>query len=419
MCSMKNVLILINSTFPYGRSEPWLEEEQYYYRGFDKILVFPVESDKLEKIRTLNHQIELVRIKPPSKIKLVFAALQCLASKDYKEEKEQLKLLMRCGIKYKIRCIKFMAKSYYDYKKIIRYLKEHEYIENYKITLYSYWMKVMAYTCVLLKRNIPGTKFVTRCHGGDLYEYRHNSCYIPMRNAIFQSVDRIFPISEDGKKYLVANSNIDINKIKVSYLGTKNNGIQKYVANKKRGKNFTVISCSNIVDVKRIDRIIDSISILSNHYCGSIIWKHYGDGPLRDLIEDKASTLPQNISWEVTGSISHSELMKKIYENSSDVFINTSESEGLPVSIMEALSFGIPVIAPDVGGISEIITSGMNGILIDEKDNVFLYAKAMLLIANMDANDYLILRKNARKSWEDKWNSFHNYNNFAIWMGEV
>ena len=101
------------------------------------------------------------------------------------------------------------------------------------------------------------------------------------------------------------------------------------------------------------------------------------------------------------------------------LFINTSESEGIPVSIMEALSFGIPVIAPDIGGISEIITSGLNGILIDRKDNVVLYAEAMLLITDMDVNDYLSLRRNARKSWEDKWNSFHNYNNFATWMGEV
>lgn len=415
---MKKVLILIDSAFPCGRSEPWLEEEQYYYRGFDQILVFPVETGKSEKVRTLNPQIELVRIKPPSKIKLVFAALQCLVSKDYMDEREQLKLLMHCGMKYKIKCIKFMAKAYYDYKEIIRYLNDHKYIENHKITVYSYWMKVMAYTCVLLKQSIPGTKFVTRCHGVDLYEYRHNLNYIPMRNVIFQNVDMVFPISEDGKRYLVANSHIDINKIKVSYLGTKDNGIQKYAAD-KRGKRFTVISCSNIVDVKRIDRIIDSISILSNYYSGTIIWKHYGDGPLRCIIEERASAFSKNISWEVTGSIAHSELMKNIYENPADVFINTSESEGIPVSIMEALSFGIPVIAPDIGGISEIITSGLNGILIDRKDNVVLYAEAMLLITDMDVNDYLSLRRNARKSWEDKWNSFHNYNNFATWMGEV
>lgn len=417
---MKKILLLINSAFPYGRSEPWLEDEQYYYRDFDKILVVPVEKSRWEEIRTLNPKIELVNINPPGKIKLFLAALQCLGLQDYKDEREKLQLQMHTDVKYKIKCIKFMAKSYYDYKEIIKYLNSHKYIDNYKITLYSYWMKVMAYTCVLLKKSFPESKFITRCHGVDLYEYRHDLGYIPMRTAIFCNVDKIFPISEDGKKYLVANSHVDRNKIEVSYLGAKDNGIQTYVIEERdRGKKFSILSCSNIVDVKRIDRIIASINILSKKYNGSIIWKHYGDGPLKNVMEEKAAVLLPDVSWEIIGSVSHPELMKKIHEDSSDVFINTSESEGIPVSIMEALSFGIPVIAPDVGGISEIIMNGLNGFLINEKDNICLYAEAMQLIADMNSQDYFILRRNARRSWEDKWNLSENYNKFAIQLSSV
>ena len=191
------------------------------------------------------------------------------------------------------------------------------------------------------------------------------------------------------------------------------------IEERDRGKKFSILSCSNIVDVKRIDRIIASINILSKKYNGSIIWKHYGDGPLKNVMEEKAAVLLPDVSWEIIGSVSHPELMKKIHEDSSDVFINTSESEGIPVSIMEALSFGIPVIAPDVGGISEIIMNGLNGFLINEKDNIGLYAEAMQLIADMNSQDYFILRRNARRSWEDKWNLSENYNKFAIQLSSV
>jgi len=46
----------------------------------------------------------------------------------------------------------------------------------------------------------------------------------------------------------------------------------------------------------------------------------------------------------------HNDVLNYYASNPVDVFINTSSSEGLPVSIMEAMSFGIPVIATNVGG---------------------------------------------------------------------
>jgi glycosyltransferase involved in cell wall biosynthesis len=52
-------------------------------------------------------------------------------------------------------------------------------------------------------------------------------------------------------------------------------------------------------------------------------------------------------------------------DNRIDVFVNASRSEGAPVSIMEAMSFHIPVVAPKVGGIGEMVDHGVNGFLLD------------------------------------------------------
>ena len=48
----------------------------------------------------------------------------------------------------------------------------------------------------------------------------------------------------------------------------------------------------------------------------------------------------------------------------ADVFVLASHHEGLPVTVMEALTLGVPVVAPDVGGLREVVTSGENGILV-------------------------------------------------------
>jgi glycosyltransferase involved in cell wall biosynthesis len=49
----------------------------------------------------------------------------------------------------------------------------------------------------------------------------------------------------------------------------------------------------------------------------------------------------------------------------ADVFVLASHHEGLPVTVMEALTLGVPVVAPAVGGLPEVVTSGDNGILVE------------------------------------------------------
>jgi colanic acid/amylovoran biosynthesis glycosyltransferase len=93
-------------------------------------------------------------------------------------------------------------------------------------------------------------------------------------------------------------------------------------------------------------------------------WVHFGDGPEMSEIKTIAKELPGHIQAELMGAVPHNELMKYFRTTSIDLFLNVSRSEGVPVSVMEAMSFGIPVIATNVGGTSEIV-SGKTGLLID------------------------------------------------------
>ena len=51
-----------------------------------------------------------------------------------------------------------------------------------------------------------------------------------------------------------------------------------------------------------------------------------------------------------------------------DLYINTSLHEGFPMSVLEAMSHGLPVVAPIEGGIKEVVTDGLQGFLIEGRD---------------------------------------------------
>lgn len=68
--------------------------------------------------------------------------------------------------------------------------------------------------------------------------------------------------------------------------------------------------------------------------------------------------------------------------NRSDVFVLTSRWEGLPRSIIEAMRAGLPVIASDVGGVSELVEDGVTGYLISRDDSDTLKSKLETLIDN-------------------------------------
>lgn len=65
-----------------------------------------------------------------------------------------------------------------------------------------------------------------------------------------------------------------------------------------------------------------------------------------------------------------------------DIYVHPSDSEGLPVSLMEAAAAGLPLIGTRVGGIPELIEDGVNGILIEQGNGTQLAAAIELLATN-------------------------------------
>lgn len=283
------------------------------------------------------------------------------------------------------------------------YIKKH--IDPDRINdsfFYSYWFFDWNLSLSILKNRGIIKHNYTRAHGFDLYENNGKDNYLPLRKFCFQNTDKIISVSRKGEKYLKEIYSSFYNKIICSYLGTKDFGFNPVPGSDSV---LHLVSCSNMIEVKRLHLIIDIIKFIDK----PIQWTHFGDGILLDTIKQMAQQLPAKVKVDFKGRLTQNEIFEVYKTVPINFFINTSASEGIPVSIMEAISFGIPVIATDVGGTSEIVNN-FTGSLIDKDFNSKLvadYISSSTLDFNTD------FRKKIKLFWHENFSATKNYSSFV------
>ncbi len=265
--------------------------------------------------------------------------------------------------------------------------------------LYFYWGLRWSQVIPFLSLP-PSTKIIVRFHGSDLYE-NMNGNYIPFRESLLRKLDLAVFISEMGLNYLKTKYPIISNKCVISRIGTNDFGLNPI----RKTNRIHIVSCSNIIPLKRVYMIAESLRLLSI----PVKWTHIGDGVDKKRIVEIALTFSSNVEWNFTGSLLNEEIMQFYSSESIDIFINVSSSEGVPVSVMEALSFGIPILATDVGGTNEIVNNSVGTLVKSDITPKELAYEILALISNPR---YLTYRVNARKQWELICNSKQVYSEF-------
>jgi glycosyltransferase involved in cell wall biosynthesis len=122
-----------------------------------------------------------------------------------------------------------------------------------------------------------------------------------------------------------------------------------------------------------------------------------GDGEMRRPLETEITRKSLTDCVHLAGSRSDIDQILP----GADAFVLSSKREGLPMSILEAMSAGLPVIATNVGGIPEVIRDGENGILVPSQDPDSL-AGAICKVLD-DSNYARELGKKARETIESKY----------------
>lgn len=142
---------------------------------------------------------------------------------------------------------------------------------------------------------------------------------------------------------------------------------------------FTIVCVARLSQVKRIDILLDALSLLSRSYGD---WRCFilGSGPKEGELRAQASRL--NLEGLVTFA-GHVDDVRP-YLGMADVMVLSSENEGLPLSLAEAMAMGVPCIASNVGGTGEIVCHGRTGLLFQSGSVDDLHQAVRYLLVHGD-----------------------------------
>lgn len=314
--------------------------------------------------------------------------------------------------KKKLNCIKtalfFLFRSKLESEQMVKVIKQNE-IKK----LYTFWYYSSTLACILAKKKLKLTdiSISTRTHRYDLYEFRNNQKYQPYKIQMDRQLNNIFFISKQGMEYYIQTfANCEKEKYKLCYLGTEN---QIELKEQKFSNEIQLLSVSYVVPVKRLHLIIDALSRCAKENI-KINWTHIGSGSEFENIKKLAFQMLSNTSvrFNFLGQQTNEEVHNYYKSNNVDLFVNMSESEGLPVSMMEAMSFGVPVIASNVGGVSEIVDNKTGWLLSKDLCNEE-FVDVIQEWNKSEVEEKLHKSNEAYKKWNTNFNAEKNYTEFV------
>lgn len=406
-------LFILTSAFPYEGGEQFLETEIEFWNStkFNKVWIIPEQSSG--KMRDIPHKIKVL----PRKLKksrckyLLSALINPILYREisYIFRNIELKHIPQCLITA-LKSTALTLKALSELKDILKQFSED------KITIYSYWNDISSYAACLLKRKGLVKKVVSRAHGFDLYQERRPAKYMSLKRQFVNDYDEVFLLSNSSLDYYQKTYTINKNNLNIARLGVDIPSITRAFV--PSSDTLRILSLSYCVPIKQVDLImsaVESYSFLNPKK--TVFWTHIGDGPLFDGLSAKASSLVglyPNLKVNFVGHLENRAVKKHLATTKYDVMINASKSEGIPVSIMEAMSYGIPTVAPDIGGISDLVNNE-NGFLMPSVCSKEDIIRGIEYICNTE----YALNENAH-SWVSKhFNSSVNYPKFIATLEDI
>lgn len=402
--SNKQTIFLFTENFPFGSGESFLENEIKFASESVNIYIFPrCAYNKDTYVRKVPDNVKIINLIHEEKelsgktqlFKKLFFNLRVIAMEIFKSGKPWV----------------VIRKSRELNATLIKAHNLSQLIETFRISnrisnpiYYSYWMNEWALALSVSKDRSFLTDFCFRILGYDIYDERYPGDYLPFRYYNYSRCKRVFAVSKHTMNY-AKSKNMFPEKITWSYLGTTDYGLNPELINPE----FTLLSCSRLIPLKRVHLIPQILQ----HVNGNIKWIHIGSGPELENVQQLANSLPPNIHVDLIPHFEdYSGLVNFYLSTHIDLFLHVSESEGLGVVQLEAMSFGIPVFTTKVGGAAEYINNH-NGVLLDVDFSPIEVAKQIsTFMQNQEINSQyrLKVKEYWKANFEDKkiYSEFYN-----------
>lgn len=389
--------------YPYGGGEAFVEYEMRdFAEGQEELTIYVLRKSDMGKKRFVPERARIVFVENHSLRVMLLAFVKMFGKCTLKEIFHVLKShypegTHRCLYRiYRYR----VAAEYFA----VQYRKLHK--EKETNTFVSYWLNECAFALTELKKKYPHIKVVSRGHGYDVFEER---CYMPFRKEILSGLDQIFLINRASQDYFEKQYGawLDTSKIKISHLGVT---LPERVNPKDDGQVFRVVTCSSVIPLKRLDLMIEALSGVTDK---KIEWVHFGGGPLFEKMQSYAEEklAESSVTYCFKGQVALQEVHDFYAKTPVHLFVNCSDTEGTPVSVMEAMAYGIPAVARNVGGMAEVLEESC-GKLLPQEENAALLRETILEFASIEDAKYLKICENAREKIENEFNAKTTYKEY-------
>jgi glycosyltransferase involved in cell wall biosynthesis len=228
---------------------------------------------------------------------------------------------------------------------------------------------------------------VVTCHA-EAFRHRDVAMYVRLEAPVLRRLHRAVAVSEPIARELRARG-ISADRIRV---------IANGIADPRNGTGSSdgrqpdrLLVVGRLVDGKNVDLLIDVVAQLrAVHSTVELVVA--GDGPLRDALEERARRAGIATAVTFRGFVSN---LADEYASAS-VFVLPSRTEGMPMSLLEAMSHALPIVATSVGSIPKVVRDNVEAFLIPPDDAPALYGALRRMLDDAPLRTALGSRARAR-----------------------
>lgn len=226
------------------------------------------------------------------------------------------------------------------------------------------------------------------------------STYLSLENYFLRRATRVISVSDRIRAELIKRG------VHHKNLSVIHNGIEDPL-NQESGTSRNcrrtdlsphLVCIGRLVKIKRYDLVIEALTAL-RHDFPKIGLSIAGNGPMSISLRQKVAEVGLGSSVRFLGYV---EDKPKLYQ-SADIFVLPSESEGSPMTLIEAMAFSLPIVTTSVGAIPEMITNGTEALLIPPNNLPSLVESLRYLISSPQVGTSL--GRAARDAFKERFNS--------------
>ncbi len=153
-------------------------------------------------------------------------------------------------------------------------------------------------------------------------------------------------------------------------------------------KPYKILCIGRLVETKGFQYLIEAVRMLVDEGI-SVQLDVAGDGAWMKRLSKQVNDLKLEQNVNMLGFVTHDHILEHILK--SDIFSmpsvvkrNVDDCDGLPNVVIEAMSYGLPVVATDVAGMSDVVKDGETGYLVPQRDSKALAIALRKMIADPD-----------------------------------